>query len=119
MGFLELDVSSFSLSDVHRYPSSSSPPGFSPLILAWVGLGFPFASVLGARLVSVASLMRKLQRLHCGLAAAGCGAVYTEHLTIDICCVGVCVVSFLGSLSVVRTCGAPHRRPEAADVAKV
>lgn len=80
-----------SLSDVYQYPSSVFPPCFSPLI-PWIGLVFPFTIIHKTRGIAVTSHMRKLRRLHCGLAAAGCGAVYTEHLTIYLLCGCLCCV---------------------------
>lgn len=93
MCYLELVISFFlSLSDVQQYPSAVFPPCFSPLIFPWIALVFPFRIKHKASGIAVTSHMRKLQRLHCGLAAAGCGAVYTVHLTIYLLCGCLCCV---------------------------
>lgn len=76
--FLELNIFCTFLSlwpppvAILGHPSMSAA-----LIFSWVGFDFPFTiTPKKKRGIAVRSHMWKLQRCHCGLAAASCGAVY-------------------------------------------
>lgn len=71
-----------SLSHFLQCPSSVLPPSFSALIFFWIAFDFPFRVEPTTRGIAVMAHTRKLQRWRCGLAAASCRAVYTEHLTM-------------------------------------
>lgn len=89
--FLELDTSSFlSLTSTSTHPQSSL--SFSPLIFPWIGVVFPFAIKHKARGIAATSLHEEIAAVRCGLAAAGCGAVYTERLTMYLLCGCLCCV---------------------------